>query len=42
MVSAARITRLDEVNVLEQPSRSKLDTVSFQPGESKFLKLTLR
>jgi alpha-mannosidase len=35
-------SRLDEVNVLEQPSQSKLDTISFQPWESKFLKLTLR
>ena len=42
IVSAARITRLDEVNVLEQPLRARLDTVSFQPWESKFLKLTLK
>ena len=42
IVSAARISRLDEVNVLEQPLRAKLDTVSFQPWESKFLKLSLR
>jgi hypothetical protein len=42
IVSAARITRLDEVNVLEQPLRSRLDAVSFQPWESKFLKLTLK
>jgi hypothetical protein len=42
IVSAARITRLDEVNVLEQPFRSKLDTINFQPWESKFLKLTLK
>jgi hypothetical protein len=42
IVSAARIRRLDEVNVLEQPMHTKLDTVSFQPWESKFLKLTLR
>ena len=42
IVSAARITRLDEVNVLEQPVRSKVDTINFQPWESKFVKLTLR
>jgi hypothetical protein len=42
ITSAARISRLDEVNVLEQPLRSRLDIVSFQPWESKFLKLTLK
>ena len=42
IVSAARISRLDEVNVLEQPLRSRLDSVTFQPWESKFLKLGLR
>ncbi len=42
IVSTARIARLDEVNVLEQPRRTKLDAVSFQPWESKFLKVTLR
>lgn len=42
IVSPARITRLDEVNVLEQPLHARLDTVSFQPWESKFLKLDLR
>jgi alpha-mannosidase len=42
LASAARITRLDEVNVLEQPLRAKLDTVAFQPWESKFVKLGLR
>jgi Glycosyl hydrolases family 38 N-terminal domain/Glycosyl hydrolases family 38 C-terminal domain len=42
IVSAARITRLDEVNVLEQPLASKLDAVTFQPWESKFVKLGLR
>jgi hypothetical protein len=42
IVSAARISRLDEVNVLEQPLHLKQDAVGFQPWESKFLKLTLR
>jgi hypothetical protein len=42
IVSAARISRLDEVNVLEQPLKTKLDTVTFQPWEAKFLKLSLR
>ncbi len=42
IVSATRIRRLDEVNVLEQPVRTRLDTVAFQPWESKFLKLDLR
>ena len=42
IVSAARISRLDEVNVLEQPLKTKLDTVTFQPWETKFLKLSLR
>jgi alpha-mannosidase len=42
IASAARISRLDEVNVLEQTLRAKLEAVSFQPWESKFLKLTLR
>ena len=42
IVSATPISRLDEVNVLEQPLKTKLDTVTFQPWESKFLKLSLR
>jgi hypothetical protein len=42
IVSAARISRLDEVNVLEQPLKTGLGTVSFQPWEAKFVKLTLR
>lgn len=42
IVSTARIRRLDEVNVLEQPLKTGLDTVTFQPWETKFLKLTLR
>jgi hypothetical protein len=42
IVSAARISRLDEVNVLEQPLKTKLDTVTFQPWEAKFVKLSLR
>jgi len=42
IVSAAPISRLDEVNVLEQPSRSKQDIIHFQPWESKFVKLTLK
>jgi hypothetical protein len=42
IVSAAHITRLDEVNVLEQPLKPGLDTATFQPWETKFLKLTLR
>ena len=42
IVSAARISSLDEVNVLEQPLHAKVGTVSFQPWESKFLKLSLR
>jgi len=40
IVSAARISRMDEVNVLEQPLKTRLDTVTFQPWESKFLKLS--
>ena len=42
IISAAKISRIDEVNVLEQPLRAKLDTVSFQPWESKFLKLSIK
>jgi hypothetical protein len=42
IVSATRISRLDEVNVLEQPLKTRLDTVTFQPWETKFLKLSLR
>jgi hypothetical protein len=42
IVSAARISRLDEVNVLEQPLKTKLDLVTFQPWEAKFLKLSLK
>ena len=42
IVSATRISRLDEVNVLEQPLRTRLDPVTFQPWESKFIKLSLR
>jgi alpha-mannosidase len=42
IVSAARISRLDEVNVLEQPLKTKLDLVTFQPWETKFLKLSLK
>jgi len=42
IVAATRISRVDEVNVLEQPLRTKLDTVTFQPWESKFLKLSLK
>ena len=42
IVAAARISRLDEVNVLEQPLKTKLDTVTFQPWETKFVRLTLR
>ncbi len=42
IVSAARISRLDEVNALDQPLKTKLDTVTFQPWETKFLKLSLR
>jgi hypothetical protein len=42
IVSATRISRLDEVNVLEQPLKTRLDTVTFQPWETKFLKFTLR
>ena len=40
IVSTARISRMDEVNVLEQPLKTRLDTVTFQPWESKFLKLS--
>ena len=42
IVAPVRISRLDEVNVLEQPLMTKLDTVTFQPWETKFLKLSLR
>ena len=42
IVAAARISRLDEVNVLEQPLKTGLATVTFQPWESKFLKLSLK
>ena len=42
IVSAARIRRLDEINVLEQPLKTGLDTVTFQPWESKFVRLNLR
>jgi hypothetical protein len=42
IVSAARINSLDEVNVLEQPLKTKLDTVTFQPWETKFLELGLK
>jgi alpha-mannosidase len=42
VVSAARVSRIDEVNVLEQPLKTRLETVTFQPWESKFLKLSLR
>ena len=42
IVSAARISRLDEVNVLEQPLKTGLATVTFQPWETKFLKLSLK
>jgi hypothetical protein len=42
IVASTPISRLDEVNVLEQPLKRKLDTVTFQPWESKFLKLSLR
>ena len=42
IVSAAKISRLDEVNVLEQPLKTGLDTVTFQPWETKFLKLSLK
>jgi hypothetical protein len=37
--SAASITRLDEVNVLEQPLQPRLSALNFQPWESKFVKL---
>jgi hypothetical protein len=39
---AARISRLDEVNVLGQPLKTKLDTVTCQPWETKFLRLSLK
>ena len=42
IVAATHISRLDEVNVLEQPLKTRLDTVHFQPWESKFVKLSLR
>jgi hypothetical protein len=42
IVAAARIHRMDEINVLEQPLQTGLDTVTFQPWESKFVKLSLR
>ena len=42
IVSAARISRLDEVNVLEQPLKTKLDAITFQPWTTNFLKLSLR
>jgi hypothetical protein len=42
IVSAAKISRLDEVNVLEQPLKTGLDSVTFQPWEIKFLKLSLK
>jgi len=42
IMAASAISRLDEVNVLEQPVRTKLDTVTFQPWETKFVKLSLR
>jgi len=42
IVSAAKISRLDEVNVLEEPLKTKLDVVSFEPWESKFVRLSLR
>jgi alpha-mannosidase len=42
IVSAAKISRLDEVNVLEQPLKTGLATVTFQPWETKFLKLNLK
>jgi hypothetical protein len=42
IASAAKISRLDEVNVLEQPLKTGLDSVTFQPWESKFLKLNLK
>jgi hypothetical protein len=42
IVAAAKISRLDEVNVLEQPLKTGLATVTFQPWETKFLKLSLR
>ena len=42
IVSATRISRLDEINVLEQPLKAKLDTVTFQRWETKFLKRSLR
>jgi alpha-mannosidase len=42
IVAAAKISRLDEVNVLEQPLKTGLATVTFQPWETKFIKLSLR
>ena len=42
IVCASHISRLDEVNVLEQPLRTKVAGVTFQPWETKFLKLSLR
>ena len=42
IVSAAKISHLDEVNALEQPLKTRLDAVTFQPWETKFLKLSLR
>jgi alpha-mannosidase len=42
IASATRIRRVDEVNVLEQPLQPKVDTVSFQPWESKFLRLSIK
>jgi Glycosyl hydrolases family 38 N-terminal domain/Glycosyl hydrolases family 38 C-terminal domain len=42
IASTVRITRLDEVNVLEQPLHSKLNAVRFQPWKTKFVKLGTR
>jgi hypothetical protein len=42
IVSAATIRSLDEVNVLEQPLKTGLDVVTFQPWETKFVKLSLK
>ena len=42
LTSIARISRMDEVNVLEEPLKPKLNAVSFAPFEAKFIKLTIR
>ncbi len=42
LACAARVSRLDEVNVLEETVGAKRDRIEFQPWEAKFVKVSFR